>query len=734
MIRRGAALAVVPAACLCLAMAAVFPPNSSAQDGGAPEEVPWLDTVVVSATRTPEALRDLPVRPVIIDSETISRRPAADLGDLLEAEGILIDRQYRLGGQVTLRGLSGNISGSDVQSDVLMLFNGHRVGRANMLRFPSKNIERVEILRGPAALQFGSAAMGGVVNVITRRGEGDFSFLAEAGAGSFGLYNDNVALSGEKYGFDYSFGIFQMAQEDFYDTGGGLEYLGTDIGLKVESSVNLGYTFAERHRLGVIYNIVEVDRYGFTGSIYDMRTRAVGAGGVLADEPNYEHKTTGHAHFVDLSYSGSTVGGLLSWSGKYFFGRDVQTEGFNVNVPLRNAIKGAQAQLTGDFPSIGASVTVGFDWTSYDFTTESSNLSHYTYDDFGGFALAKLKLLDGRLVASGGARYNYFRSETELRGGVRRTGSEITPSVGLSYQATERLRLRTNLARGYRAPAATEMFGQGATRPGRYSVTSNTIGSTPVRTNTTAVWLIPNFALESQQSDSVELGADLEINGLTASLTAFYSKFDDKIELVETPYPVYQCASACNPYKNAFNGKNVGFPDSSGRAYVATAQYVNIGDAEISGLEWSAKWDLGEAFGWPFSISPYSRGTWILRAKYESGPEAGYRLRKVPRLYASNGLEVEVPAIDLWLDLNVLTKSSQRVTDMMMNDSHVSERQPGWTGANIRFRKGLWSFANGGELSLQGEISNVADVYYEVFPTYPLPGRAFFLGMRYDYN
>jgi vitamin B12 transporter len=711
-----------------------------AQEAETKSENPWMDTVVVSVTRTPETVRDLPISPIIIDEETISKRPDAVLGDLLEEQGIMIDRQYRLGGQVSLRGMSGNISGSDVQSDVLMLFNGHRVGRANMLRFPSKNIERIEVLRGPAALQFGSAAMGGVVNVITKQGEGPVSAFVQAGIGSWSMYNDSVGVSGAHNGFDYSVGFFQMAQHSDYKTGDGQTYLGTTIGLKVDSSANFGYTFNDKHRIGLIYNIVEVDDYGFTGSIYDMATHAVGAGGRRAVEANYEHKTSGYSNFLDLNYTGSLESDWLSWKAKYFIGKDVQSEGYNVNIPLRNSIQGAQAQISGYFQPVNTTLTLGFDWTSYDFSTESSNLGHYTYDDYGGYLMVTTKLFNDRFVVSGGVRYNSYQTGTEFYNGINKSGNELTPSLGVSFQATDWLKLRSNFAKGYRAPAANEMFGQGGTRPGRYSVN---LPATPYRpaVNLTSVWLTHNFDLEPQKSDSIEGGFDIEYQGIQASLTAFYSKFYDKIETVETPFPTYVFANDPDrflyPTRNTYNNRNVGFPDPSNptSAYVATSKYVNIGNATISGLEWSLKWDMGKFFGWEFSIAPYSRGTYIGKSRYDSGTEIGLRLRKVPRWYSSNGVEINVPRYNLWVDLNILSKSSQRITDMMMFDSHVTERQSGWTIANLRFKKELLDFASHpGKLSVEGEVTNLTDEYYEVFPLYPLPGRTFFLSMRYDYN
>jgi vitamin B12 transporter len=61
-------------------------------------------------------------------------------------------------------------------------------------------------------------------------------------------------------------------------------------------------------------------------------------------------------------------------------------------------------------------------------------------------------------------------------------------------------------------------------------------------------------------------------------------------------------------------------------------------------------------------------------------------------------------------------------------------RQPGWSTANLRIKKELGEISDRSRVSLQGELMNIFDKYYEVHYAYPLPGRAFYLGLRLDYN
>jgi vitamin B12 transporter len=66
----------------------------------------------------------------------------------------------------------------------------------------TKNIERVEIIRGPASVQYGSAAIGGVVNVITRQGKDIPKVFVEGVLGSFGHEEGSAGLSGKHKGFE----------------------------------------------------------------------------------------------------------------------------------------------------------------------------------------------------------------------------------------------------------------------------------------------------------------------------------------------------------------------------------------------------------------------------------------------------------------------------------------------------------------------------------------------------
>ena len=127
-----------------------------------------LETVVVTGTRTEHTLSDSPVEVQLIDQRTIRNSGARDLAELLEREGgVYVSRSTGRGSSIEIQGLSGQ--------QVLILLDGRRqIGRVfgsiDLTRLRLDSVERVEIVKGPTSALYGADALGGVVNVITRKG------------------------------------------------------------------------------------------------------------------------------------------------------------------------------------------------------------------------------------------------------------------------------------------------------------------------------------------------------------------------------------------------------------------------------------------------------------------------------------------------------------------------------------------------------------------------------------
>ncbi len=125
-----------------------------------------LETVVVTATRTPKPLLDIPVVTRVITADDIQKADATNIKDMLQQEIPGLEFTYSMGQQVL------NIGGYD-GNNILFLVDGERMAGESMdnvdfSRLNLSSIERIEIVKGAASTLYGSSAMGGVVNIITK--------------------------------------------------------------------------------------------------------------------------------------------------------------------------------------------------------------------------------------------------------------------------------------------------------------------------------------------------------------------------------------------------------------------------------------------------------------------------------------------------------------------------------------------------------------------------------------
>ena len=140
-----------------------------------------LDQVVVTGTRTAQRFSDSPVEVQLITAAQIKDSGAREVAELLEREGgVTVTRVAGRGTSIEIQGLSSD--------QVLILIDGRRVvGRINgaidLTRLKAAGIERIEIVKGPSSALYGSDALGGVVNIITKSGGNGTTVTARADSG-----------------------------------------------------------------------------------------------------------------------------------------------------------------------------------------------------------------------------------------------------------------------------------------------------------------------------------------------------------------------------------------------------------------------------------------------------------------------------------------------------------------------------------------------------------------------
>ncbi|MFN4121556.1 TonB-dependent receptor plug domain-containing protein [Acidovorax sp.] len=149
-----------------------------------------LKPVVVTATRNKRAIDDAPVRTEVVTREEMERTHARTLKQALENVPGLQLREVlgKSGYELSLQGLSAD--------QVLVLIDGLPItastsSTVDLSQYLLADVERIEVIKGASSAQYGSSAMGGVVNVITRRMPAGFSGTATVDAGSYGHQNDS---------------------------------------------------------------------------------------------------------------------------------------------------------------------------------------------------------------------------------------------------------------------------------------------------------------------------------------------------------------------------------------------------------------------------------------------------------------------------------------------------------------------------------------------------------------
>lgn len=627
-----------------------------------------LPEVVVTESRIEEAQKEVTTSVTIITEEEIQGSSAKDLGDLLAEKGYPIIKYPGSLTSVQIRGFRTDVTGNDLLSRVLVLIDGRRSSTGNLAKILTKNIERIEILSGPASVQYGSAAIGGVINVITRQGKGKPSVFLEGKIGSWGYEEGTLGLEGKYQGFDFAGSFSRDTMED-YDTGGGKRYYNTGYKSRENSSVNIGYEFIPNNRIGLLYHYFNGKHIGTTDYI------------TMNDLDDYAEKK---ASSWDLVYSGKTADSKFLWNARYFEGKDKNKwidpvasnpDGWDDGLPIDSEIKqkGGQAQISSELGFLLASL--GLDWVKYDVTT-SWDPKETEYDNPAYYLLLKSRLLDKRLIASGGVRYDRYDVEVKQGQGESASDDKFSPRVGLAYLISECLKLRANYGEAFRMPEAMQLAGN----IGMWGITYK-----------------GNPMLKPEKSKTYEGGFDVTLGAFEGSITLFTTRLRDKIQQVST-----------GP---------------------TTVSWQNLGSASLKGFEGSLSYDIGSVFDLPYEIRPYLKFTRMATYKDKHTQKSLYY---VPDWSLSCGIGFSHEK-DFSLNLNFSYTGKQLEEDWPSGIWPVPVVQRGgYTVTNLTVKKKIFNFRQFGDLSLIGEVQNTFDTNYEYKLGYPMPGRSLYLGIRYD--
>lgn len=627
-----------------------------------------MEEIVVTASRTEESKATVSSNISVISQDDIRLSSSTTVADLLAEQSIATVKKYP--GNLTsiaIRGFSTDTHGNDLQGHVLVLLDGRRAGTGNLAKILTKNVARIEIIRGPGAVQYGSAGMGGVVNVITKRAK-DNSMFAEANGGSFDTAEGTLGGSVLSNGIDFA-GSYTYGTRGDYDTGSGEQYQNSGIDSENGLSANLGYSFSEANRLGLVFTRFAVDEAGNPGFLNQNDLDD------YSDKENYS---------ADLSFEGQcpvTGSDILA---RYFFGQDENSwmdpiasdpSGWNDGQLSENKTdqQGAQFQLSKDLgPAI---FTAGFDWLDYE--VENSWTPNTTeYSNSALFLLSKVSFLENRLSANLGIRYDWYDVEVRNPAGRNADDSHFTPQIGVAWMVTDTLKLRAQYGEAFMMPSADQM-----------AADYTSFGSR----------VVGNPDLTPEESTTWEGGIDYGQGGLSGSLTYFYTDFKDKIV--------------------------------SDFLLDGSSSWQNLGDATISGLEAEVSYDIGTPLGWAWEVRPYLNMT--LLTQYEDD-STGEDLQYTSGTNYSTGAVLS-NGDDISCRINVAYTGRQNITDyespypypVTTLDSNIV------TDLTTSYR--FYENEGVGSFTLRGEIQNMFDEDYAYVKGYPMPGRGLYVGLRWDY-
>ena len=177
--------------------------------------------IVVTPTGRPEPVSRIVGTTQVIDREKIENSSAKSVTDLLAENAVGFLSEWSPGQtSINIRGAATDGQGRDFRSQVLVLVNGHRAGTANVSKLSLADIERIEIVRGPASVVYGSQNMGGVINIITKTGRTAPGVFIDANAGAWGTKQGKAQYGGMNGMFDYYLGVSGGMRNDFVVGGG----------------------------------------------------------------------------------------------------------------------------------------------------------------------------------------------------------------------------------------------------------------------------------------------------------------------------------------------------------------------------------------------------------------------------------------------------------------------------------------------------------------------------------
>ena len=368
-----------------------------------------LDDVVVTATRGESVINMVSKNVTVITSEDIAQSPANNIVDLLGREAGL-----------NIRSVTGNEgkSGVDIRgmgdtyvSNVIIMVDGFRLNAADMsgadfLSVPLGQVEKIEIVRGGGSVLYGDGAVGGVINIITKKNRKKMSAHICSSVGSHETYEERMQAGGRsgRFSFDVSSGY---SDSDGYRDNGGLR--------KKDAHLKMGLDMSDISSMEVDVSFLK-SKIGLPGP--------VAHNDLLSDEKR--RLTTRPKDFsetvdkkVSAKFEFNTIAGVFTLKGGY---RDRDNPYILGYTPLSSEADqtdeitedtlqlslGHEYELTLSRMKNTSRLGIDFYDTGYLREDKESERKNGDIRKIEGFLFDELALAKGRIALSGGYRYSTY--------------------------------------------------------------------------------------------------------------------------------------------------------------------------------------------------------------------------------------------------------------------------------------------------------------------------------------
>lgn len=450
--------------------------------------------VQVIGTRAPTALNRMVADVVVIDRDRIRATSADSLEDLLRREG---------GMQLSRNGGPGQsasvmIRGS-AASNTLVLIDGVRIGSAtlgqtDLAAISLAQVERIEIMRGPGSSLYGADAIGGVVNIVTRRGDGAAYVSGNLAGGNHRSGEASVAVSGSTEAFDYALslsgetsdGVSAVLPGDLFGV-----YNPDDDGFsRYGLSLAGGYSWQKGQRIGLSYSASRL-RSQFDSAEYPPPNFAPDA------SPDFRNRLT--TQLTTLQYQGT-----LSSEWTNLLRASYQTDQLQSGANVVSRYDTTRRQLTAQTTW---TPSAQHQWVAaVDLLTESIHSSDYQAPERDN---------TGLIVGYTG-RFGAQKLQADLRWDHNSVyQNQTTGKLGWGMDLSESWSVRAVAGTAFRAPTFNDLY-------------------------------FPNFGvatLQPERSRSVEAGLNYQAAQASISATAYYNKVSDLIGYQPDPN---QCPPGLN--------------------------------------------------------------------------------------------------------------------------------------------------------------------------------------------